>query len=303
MQNLALAPEKAIGSSPEGLRAEAVDLQKKLLRILQCSPHKLTPRDLEIKTVRRWGVEKRQVRAALHNLLVEGVLAYRYDFGRTLVELSFAKPVRISPRVILKPPELFGSAGMVEAVVSLRPGDAFGSGRHPSTRLALRALDCLLNRAGFNKSRATGRMLDVGTGSGVLSIAALQLGVATVDALDRDPVARHEARENVKGNGLARRCTIADRTLESIQDPYHVVTANLRYPTLHEICNDLARLTNPQGVLVLSGLRTAEALSLIRLYGQNAFALRWQADEKGWVGLGFRKLPDAASPSSAVGNS
>ena len=79
--------------------------------------------------------------------------------------------------------------------------------------------------------------------------------------------------------------------LDCIRDPYQVVTANLRFPTLHDLCGDLTRLTGPQGVLVLSGVRTDEAPRLIRRYRQNAFALRWRSDEKGWVGLGFRKLP------------
>ena len=87
------------------------------------------------------------------------------------------------------------SAAPGEVVIRLEPGMAFGTGLHPTTRLCLEALEAHLAPGGT--------VLDVGTGSGVLAIAAAKLGARSVLALDADPVAVAVARENVAGNGVA----------------------------------------------------------------------------------------------------
>lgn len=133
------------------------------------------------------------------------------------------------------------------AEVVLDPGMAFGTGSHPTTALCLRALSRLL------ADRPGQRLLDVGTGSGLLAIAAARLGAAApVVATDNDPVAIDVARENAERNGVSL-------SLHLVPDPprggpFDVVVANILANTLSELAPELAAALAPGGCLLLSGL-------------------------------------------------
>ena len=119
-------------------------------------------------------------------------------FGATCIEPSFAKPVRITDHFILSPPGFTETGEKDIFEILIRPGISFGSGRHPTTRLCLRAMEYALikNRfLPFNENSC--RAVDVGTGSGVLAIAAVKAGMAHCLALDNDPVAAAEAEKKM----------------------------------------------------------------------------------------------------------
>ncbi|HEX9241845.1 MAG TPA: 50S ribosomal protein L11 methyltransferase [Anaeromyxobacter sp.] len=148
--------------------------------------------------------------------------------------------VRVRPSWIDAPPP----PGAVEVV--LDPGMAFGTGTHPTTALCLAALSDLLgNRTGAS-------VLDVGTGSGLLAIAARKLGAARVAGNDEDPVAVRVARENAEKNGTALELTEAP--LEAIAGTFDVVVANILANVLVELAPALADKVAPGGVLLLSGI-------------------------------------------------
>jgi len=135
-------------------------------------------------------------------------------------------------------------AGSVEVV--LDPGMAFGTGTHPTTSLCLGALSDLLD------ARPGASVFDVGTGSGLLAIAARKLGAGRVVGNDNDPIAVRVARENAEANGVALELTEAP--VEVIAGPFDVVVANILANTLVELAPALAAKLAPGGVVLLSGI-------------------------------------------------
>jgi ribosomal protein L11 methyltransferase len=229
------------------------------------------------------------VQDAIRELVASGALAYTAEHGRTFLEPSFNRPVRVSERIVLSPPDHDVAPGPGEIVVYLRPGAAFGVGRHPTTRLALRGIEFALSRDDAARRRAGSRVLDIGTGSGVLAIAAVRLGIENGVGLDLDPCAVVEAAQNVSLNGLAGRIEISDRGLERIDAVFSLVVANLRWPTLERLAATLAVLTKPGGALVVSGVQHAEQEAVVAAYGRQQFECAWSLAEDRWVGLVLNK--------------
>jgi ribosomal protein L11 methyltransferase len=148
--------------------------------------------------------------------------------------------VRVRPSWIDEPPP----PGAVEVV--LDPGMAFGTGTHPTTSLCLAALsDVLAQRPGA-------AVLDVGTGSGLLAIAARKLGAGRVAGNDNDPVAVDVARENAERNGVALELT--GDPVEAIPGTFGVVVANILANVLADLAPALAAKVAAGGVILLSGI-------------------------------------------------
>jgi ribosomal protein L11 methyltransferase len=158
-------------------------------------------------------------------------------------------PLRIG-RVLVRPSWIAAEtpAGMVE--VTLDPGMAFGTGTHPTTSLCLAALSERLAAA----PRA--RVLDVGTGSGLLAIAARKLGAPRVVGNDNDPIAIRVALENAALNGVQVDFDLRDVHLQP--GPFDLVLANILANTLCELAPAIAAQLAPGGVVLLSGILTPQ---------------------------------------------
>jgi ribosomal protein L11 methyltransferase len=158
--------------------------------------------------------------------------------------------LRVRPSFVTLPP----APGQAELVID--PGQAFGTGGHASTRLALEWVDAL---APALASAPGARVLDVGCGTGVLALAALRLGAPRAVAFDVDPLAAAAARANARSNGLAARLEVFTGPLGALADVrFELVLANLLRSELLPLAADLAARTAPRGQLVLSGLLEAE---------------------------------------------
>lgn len=153
---------------------------------------------------------------------------------------------RVGKRLVIKPSwEEYGSAGE-DIVVEMGPGIAFGTGYHPTTRMCMEALEEHVG-AGM-------RVLDVGTGSGILAIVAAKLGAREVLALDIDPLAVRVARQNARANGVFRQVRVRRGTLpvEGL-DVFDLVVANIGARFFLERAGELLRVLAPGGVLVAAG--------------------------------------------------
>jgi ribosomal protein L11 methyltransferase len=161
--------------------------------------------------------------------------------------------------------------------IVIRPSMGFGTGHHASTRLCLEALQ-RLDLAGRSA-------LDVGTGSGVLAIAAHRLGANPVFAIDNDPDAIANARENLALNGVAGNIELREDTLETLTvAPADVVIANLAGALLCRAASRLAALATPGGHLVLSGILDYEEPDVVAAF-QAAARVAARKVEGEWVGL------------------
>ncbi len=158
--------------------------------------------------------------------------------------------MRVSTHVVLKPPGHHFKPQPQDVVIQIMPGAAFGDGRHPTSRLAVRGIEYVLKQFNLDVTADRGRVLDIGTGSGILVLTAVRMGIHRGVGIDIDPAARSEARENVALNQLAEQIEISEQDLESIEGPFNLVTANLRYPTLKKISSCLRKITVPKGFIV-----------------------------------------------------
>ena len=167
--------------------------------------------------------------------------------------------------------------------VRLEPGLAFGSGRHPTTRLCLERLAAA--PAGID-------VIDYGCGSGILAVSAAALGARRVTALDVDRQALHATAENARVNGVSDRVRVlaAHAAARPPVRPASLVVANILAGTLVELAPVLSALTGPGGNLVLSGMLEAQEHEVARAY-RGAFDMRVGGETDGWIRLEGRRRP------------
>jgi ribosomal protein L11 methyltransferase len=195
-------------------------------------------------------------------------------------------PVRVGRAMVVKPAGKPHQASRGDRIIELPAGDGsgrgvFGTGRHPATRLSLVLLE--------GHVRPGDRVLDLGTGSGILAVAAARLGAGQVLALDVEADAVAVARETVSLNGLAGAVEVVRGGIGSAVPPYEVVAANVFPNVLIELAADLAAAVRGGGVLLASGFvvaRAEEVADALRAAGLGLEGRRSQGD---WVGMVFRK--------------
>ncbi|MGB5230150.1 MAG: 50S ribosomal protein L11 methyltransferase [Desulfoprunum sp.] len=161
-------------------------------------------------------------------------------------------PFAIVPGLVIAPTWEQYQAAPGERVIVMDPGMAFGTGHHATTSLCLALVREVVEGGGGS------RVLDVGTGTGILGMAAALFGAARVLAIDNDPLAVAAAGENVARNHLAAVVEVSGVVLEQVAGGYTLVVANIIHDTLLEMAGTLERLVEPGGALVLSGILQGE---------------------------------------------
>ena len=247
-------------------------IRRKLLAIVEESSHRLTPGELKKRLLDKHFVDEKVLKTAISDLVLSRDLKYTYQFGCSFLEKSYEKPM------------VYESASC-DIVINILKGASFGFGDHPTTRLAIQGIETAL----FNKHGDIhvddGCALDIGTGSGILAIAAVLIGIKHAVGIDIDPCARAEAQKNIQLNGLEHRIKILDTRVEDIKETYSLIMANLRYPTLKQLCPHMAGITQKKGAMVVSGIKSDEVEDLFDTFGQNGFQCTWKAVEKEWAGM------------------
>jgi ribosomal protein L11 methyltransferase len=194
-------------------------------------------------------------------------------------------PFAIGRRLVIAPPWETPAAGS-RLVLTIEPGRAFGTGQHGSTAGCLTLLEAIVD------DRARAHAIDLGTGSGILAIAAARLGVGDVLAVDSDPDAVASAAANVERNALGGRihCAVAEAaTLETAPAP--LVLANLLAAAHRALAPAYARLVAPGGIIVLGGLLDAEADDVAAALARHGFERRAARSVEGWTSLACEHAP------------
>ena len=175
----------------------------------------------------------------------------------------FFKTIRVSSRLVIRPPWEDYAAAEGERVIVLDPGMSFGTGKHATTQACLQFLDAL---ASEDASRA---VLDIGCGSGILSIAASLLGFANVRGIDNDPDAVRIAAENAAANGAAASFEVCDLALCQLKAP--VVVANVLAVVLEKFAREVSGCVErvKGNALILSGILDTQYDSVRRAYEAN----------------------------------
>lgn len=198
---------------------------------------------------------------------------------------AYYEPARITHDLTIVPSWTDYEASAGEKVIKLDPGMAFGTGTHPTTKMSLFALEQVL--------RGGETVIDVGTGSGVLSIASSLLGAKTIYAYDLDDVAVRVAQENIDLNqGTDNIHVAAGDLLKGVGQEADVIVANILADILVLLTEDAYRLVKDQGYLILSGI-ISEKLDMVQEAAFSAgFFLETHMVQGEWNALVFKKTYD-----------
>lgn len=263
---------------PESLKRALVDW-------VSNADHAPTPGETAKYVAAISDLDRREARDLIATMVAGGWIDYADRFGRTVLVPSSQQPIVISPRLVLlsehapRPPFMTPETALARLV----RGRSFGDGHHPTTRLCLEALDRLFADPDFTSRARSAEALDIGAGTGVLSIAVLALGMAEATALDIDPWARHETLLNARLNGMGHRIRVSDVPLHTLERPFLLIIANLRWPTLKGMAGGIAEWLTPAGRLVISGIRPTEASRLGEEYGKWGMTMLEEYQREGWM--------------------
>lgn len=166
-----------------------------------------------------------------------------------------------------------------KVVVYLDPGMAFGSGSHETTAQCAALLE--------RHVKPGDRVLDVGTGSGLLAIFAKKLGAATTVAIDVDPMAVRTAAENAAANEVA--IDARTTTLDQVTGSFDVVVANIVFNVLVSLKEELARVTKRNGILLCSGILAERVDEFTQIFAEAGFDRVAVQEERDWAALTFRR--------------
>jgi ribosomal protein L11 methyltransferase len=210
---------------------------------------------------------------------VDGSARRIVDPGWSTLWMKRFGPFRVGRRILIVPPwRRQNERGRTTIVV--QPARAFGTGHHPTTAGALRALETIVG------AHAPRSILDAGTGSGILAIAAALIGKRNGDiiAIDIDPTALENARANARLNGVEKSIRFSSVPLTSIHRHFDLIVANILSGTLVEVAPHLKKLVAPGGRLVLGGFLADEADEVLRHFRSPLRCLS-RKTHRGWTTL------------------
>ncbi|PYZ98695.1 50S ribosomal protein L11 methyltransferase [Alteribacter lacisalsi] len=235
-----------------------------------------------------------EIKEAINNLITHDI-----DVGHNNVSLSevneeewatawkkYYKPVKVSDRITITPTwEEYEKVSDKELIIELDPGMAFGTGTHPTTVLCIQALEKYIQKGD--------QVLDVGTGSGVLSIAAAKLGAQSVLAMDLDDVAVQTANINVKLNKAQDVVSIKQNNLlEGVEERPDLIVANILAEVIVRMTDDAYAKLNPGGTLITSGIISAKREMVKEALKASGFTIAEVIEMEDWLAI-VAKVPKA----------
>ena len=196
---------------------------------------------------------------------------------------QYFKPLPIGEKLLIRPTWEPAAETAGRAVLSIDPGMAFGTGGHDTTRLVLEALERAI--------RPGAAMLDVGCGSGILSIASLLLGAEKAVGVDIDALAVKTALENGEENGFTPpRYTILQGDLvETVEGQYDVVAANIVADAIIALTPSIPRFLKPGGVYIVSGIIDTREADVLPVLEVNGFTVTERLEHRGWLCFVLRR--------------
>ena len=210
------------------------------------------------------------------------------DWGKA--RKSFFTSFQITPKLTIKPSwektKKQSQEDNGEHIIEMDPGLAFGTGHHASTQMALLLLEELYQ----SRTMKLEKVLDVGTGSGILAMGCGLFGAINVLAIDNDPDAVETAKGNIIRNRLEDIITVSDQDIASIESGFNLIVANIIHDTLAEMAKLLTGLLAPKGYLILSGILKGDQENSIReIYtGQGLSFIEIMTKDE-WTALQFQK--------------
>lgn len=200
---------------------------------------------------------------------------------------AFYKPLKLTDKITVKPTWEPYTAEENEIVIEIDPGMAFGTGLHDSTQLALQLIEQSFSELSSAKLQ---KILDVGTGTGILGMACALLGAKEVLALDNDPDAVAAAQGNVQYNNLSHLMKVSINDIAETIGPFDLIVANITQDVISEMASRLYSLLAPHGRLIVAGiLKGEQAESITNLFHGKGLTLLHSPVQKEWQAFLFQK--------------
>ena len=206
------------------------------------------------------------------------------DFGWAEKWKEFFLPRKVGRRLVVRPSWEPYEAADGEVVLTIDPGQAFGTGTHETTRLCLQYLEDV-----FDAGTTPRRVMDVGTGTGILGIAAARLGAARVLGIDTDPKAVEVAEENARINGVADRFAATFNPLSTADGTYDLVLANILAEILIDLKGEILARCAVGGTLILSGILDEKSGWVEEEYRSEGVRLIERKTDGQWAALLLRR--------------
>lgn len=200
---------------------------------------------------------------------------------------KYYNTLHIGKRIVIVPMWEEYEAQDGELVIKMDPGMAFGTGSHETTRLVIELLE--------KYTKQGDRMLDVGTGSGILAICASKLGAGECRAYDIDPIAVKVANENIAQSGQKNvTCEVSDllRQVDLEGGRYDLICANIVADIIIRMTPDISRYMKDDCTLLCSGIIKERADNVIRKLDEFKLEVIERLDDNGWCALAVRKIPE-----------
>lgn len=196
------------------------------------------------------------------------------------------KPLRVGKRLLIVPTWETVEESADDLVIRIDPGMAFGTGGHETTRLCLELLESIMESGPL---LMTPSLLDLGTGSGILAMAASLLGAGRILALDIDPDAIDVARENLALNELSDQIECGTEPLESLTENFDIILANILAEELVRLAPHLTERLNNGGSLILSGILTEKESLILQGFASQPLVYSKTVRTGDWVAMLYRK--------------
>ena len=194
---------------------------------------------------------------------------------------KYYKPLRIGKNIIIVPAWEDYNAEESDIIVKIDPGMAFGTGTHETTALCAELIEKYMPKGK--------KVLDVGTGSGILAIIASKLGAKEVDALDIDPNAVKSAQENCLANNVSNVTCRQSDLIRAVTGKYDFISANIVADIIIRMSENVGDFLNPGGMLIVSGIIEAQAEQVYRAIISKGFDLMEKLDKNDWNAFAFVK--------------
>lgn len=193
---------------------------------------------------------------------------------------QYYKPIKIGNKIVIVPMWEDYECADGEIEVRMDPGMAFGTGTHETTRLVIALLEKYIN--------SDTRMLDVGCGSGILSVCASKLGAKHCAAYDIDPVAVRVAKENIEASGAENIvCEVSDllKSVDLSGGKFDVVAANIVADIIIRLLPDIRPYMNEGAYMICSGIITERSADVLDAISANGFEVVEHIEENGWCAI------------------